>query len=118
MLGRIIFVVLLCLPWGFFVTASDFLFGNAFGYVVIPAVIWWGAWRFGPRDWFGWIALGLLVSYLLSTAIIGHIDGAWDYFFKPLNQSIVMNIWMVLFASGVVVAFLYRWAFEKTRESA
>lgn len=118
MLGRIIFVVLLCLPWGFFVTAADFLWGNAFGYLVIPAVMWWSVWRFGRRGWLRWIICGLIISHLISIAMIGSIDGAWDYFFKPFGQSIVMNIWTVVYASGVVLAYVYRRALQKARESA
>ncbi|UTT43150.1 hypothetical protein [Exiguobacterium aurantiacum] len=118
MRGRIILVGLLCLPWGFFVTAADFLWGNALGYLVVPAVMWWNVWRFSRRGWLRWIALGLIISYFISTAMVGYIDGAWDYFFKPFNQSIVMNIWTVVFASGVGVGYVYRWAFEKARESA
>jgi len=118
MLGRIIFVVLLCLPWGFFVTASDFLLGNAFGYVVIPAVMWWGAWRFARRGMFPWLAFGLIVSYFISTAMVWRVDGAWDYFFKPFNQFIVMNIWTMVFAIGVGLTSFYCWAFRKTHDSA
>lgn len=118
MLGRIIFVALLCLPWGFFVTAADFLWGNALGYLMIPAIVWSGVWQFGRRGWFRWTALGLLVSYLLSTVMIGYIDGAWDYFFKPIGQSILVNVWTIVYASGVVWAYVYRRALQKARESA
>lgn len=118
MLGRIIFVILLCLPWGFFVTAADFLWGNALGYVVIPVVMWSGVWRFGRRGVFLWLAFGLVVSYFISTAMVWRVDGAWDYFFKPFNQFIVMNIWTMVFAIGVGLASFYRWVFRKTRESA
>lgn len=118
MIKRIIFVVLLCLPWGFFVTAADFLWGNALGYLLIPAITWWSVWRLGRHARLRWLVFGLIVSYMLSMTMTGYIDGAWDYFFKPFNQSIVMNIWTIVFASGVGVAYVYRWAFEKTRMPA
>ncbi len=92
--------------------------GNALGYLVIPAVMWWSVWQFGRRGWLRWIIFTLIISHLISMTMIGYIDGAWDYFFKPFGQSIVMNIWTVVFASGVVVVCVNRWAFEKARESA
>lgn len=118
MLGRIILVALLCLPWGFFVTAADFLWGNALGYLVMPAIMWSGVWWFGRRGMFPWLVCGLIVSYFISTALVWYVDGAWDYFFKPIGQSTLMNVWTVVFASGVVLAYVYRHVFQKARESA
>lgn len=118
MLGRIIFVAILCLPWGFFVTAADFLWGNALGYLLIPAIVWSSVWWFGRREMFPWLACGLIVSYVISTAMVWHVDGAWDYFFKPIGQSILVNVWTIVYASGVVLAYMYRRTLQKARESA
>lgn len=118
MLGQILFVVLLCLPWGFFVTAADFLLGNALGYLMIPAILWSGVWWLGRRGMFLWLVGGLIVSHVISTAMVWYVDGAWDYFFKPIGQSILVNVWTIVYASGVVLAYMYCRALQKARESA
>lgn len=67
---------------------------------------------------FLWLVGGLIVSYVISTAMVWYVDGAWDYFFKPIGQSILVNVWTIVYASGVVLAYMYRRALQKARESA
>lgn len=118
MLARFLLFLFLSLPWGYLVGAADYRWGHAFGYVIIPPLIWWLVRRFGQRVGARWVVFGLILSYVASRLLARSSGGEWDYFFKPLTLTGIVNVWTAVVVIGVWVAVISRKSFGKTCTSA
>lgn len=109
----VLFIGILAVPWAFIVAATDYLWGFALGYLIIPAVIWVLAWKAHELLSMKWVVGASMLSFVISYALANQFDSKWGYFFKPLTLPMLVTLWNGIVIAVLVLIILSRWQKEK-----